>query len=132
MKVVADTNIFIAITLNEPEKQNIINMTKDCDILAPEVIPYEIGNALTALMKKRVLEADEVQSAWHEIQKIEVDLRPVNFTDALEIATKFSIYAYDAYFLSCAKNLKIPLLTLDGQMKSVAEKMGITLMELTK
>ena len=32
---------------------------------------------------------------------------------ALKIATKFNIYAYDAYFLECADNLRIPLLTLD-------------------
>jgi hypothetical protein len=32
----------------------------------------------------------------------------------------FNIYAYDAYYLELAKRLKIPLLTLDNQMKDIA------------
>jgi len=42
---------------------------------------------------------------------------------------KHSIYAYDAYFLECALALRSPLLTLDRQMKGIAEKIGIQVME---
>ncbi len=34
-------------------------------------------------------------------------------------------YAYDAYFLECARKLRSPLLTLDQQMKVIARKIGI-------
>ncbi len=60
MKIVADTNIFIAVALNEPEKDMIIRLTEGHDLVAPEALPFEIGNALTAMMKRNALEADEV------------------------------------------------------------------------
>lgn len=129
MKIVADTNTFIAVALNEPEKDMIIRLTEGHDLVAPEVLPFEMGNALTAMMKKNVLKADEVILAWDMVQHIPVDLRRIDIGAALNIATQYNIYAYDAYFLECARNLRSPLLTLDQQMKGIARKIGIQVME---
>jgi Predicted nucleic acid-binding protein, contains PIN domain len=129
MKIVADTNTFIAVALNEPEKDMIIRLTEGHDLVAPEVLPFEIGNALTAMMKRNVLEADEVILAWDMVQHIPVDLRRIEIGAALKIATQYNIYAYDAYFLECAFNLRSPLLTLDRQMKAIAQKIGLQVME---
>lgn len=53
MKIIADTNIFLAVVLEEPEKAQIIHLTIGHELVAPAVLPFEIGNALTAMMKKR-------------------------------------------------------------------------------
>ena len=129
MKIIADTNTFIAVALNEPEKDFIIQLTEGCELVAPEVLPFEIGNALTVMMKKNVLQADEVASSWEIVQHIPVDLRHIDIKSALKIATKFNIYAYDAYFLECAGSLRSPLLTLDRGMKMIAREIGITILE---
>jgi len=129
MKIIADTNTFIAVALNEPEKDLIIRLTGSCDLVSPEVLPFEIGNALTAMLKKGSLQADEVASAWEIVQHIPVDLRGINIKAALKIAIEFNIYAYDAYFLECADNLRSPLLTLDRGMKRIAKEMGIAILE---
>jgi predicted nucleic acid-binding protein len=129
MKIVADTNVFIAVVLNEPEKDSIIRLTEGSDLLAPEVLPFEIGNALTAMMKRYVLGAEEAISAWEMVQRIPVDLQRIDIKAALQIAIEFNIYAYDAYFLECADRLRGPLLTLDRGMKKIAGDMGITILE---
>lgn len=129
MKVIADTNTFLAVALNEPEKDLIIRLTESCDLVSPEILPFEIGNALTAMLKKGSLQASEVASSWEIIQQIPVDLRSINMKSALKIAVKFNIYAYDAYFLECANGLRSPLLTLDHGMKRIAREMGIELLE---
>ncbi len=129
MKITADTNTFIAVALNEPEKSRIIRLTEGHDIIAPDVLPFEIGNALTAMMKKKALKKNEVASAWEAVQHIPVDLRNTDIKSALKIAIKFNIYAYDAYFLECAENLRSPLLTLDIGLKRVARELGITILE---
>jgi predicted nucleic acid-binding protein len=129
MKIIADTNTFIAVALNEPEKGKIIQLTEGHDLIAPDVLPFEIGNALTALMKKNALKKEEVELTWEIVQQIPVDLRHTNIKSALSIAIQHNIYAYDAYFLECAKNLRSPLLTLDLGMQKVARDMGITILE---
>lgn len=129
MKITADTNTFIAVALNEPEKGKIIELTENHDLIAPDVLPFEIGNALTAMMKKNALKKEEVVSAWEIVQQIPVDLRHTNIKSALSIAIKFNLYAYDAYFLECAQNLGGPLLTLDLGMQRVAREIGISFLE---
>lgn len=129
MKIVADTNTFIAVALNEPEKKKIIQLTEGHDLIAPDVLPFEIGNALTAMMKKGALKKNEVTAAWEVVRQIPFDLKPTDIKSALSIAIKFNIYAYDAYFLECAKNFQTPLLTLDIGMQRVAREIGITILE---
>jgi predicted nucleic acid-binding protein len=129
MQIVADTNTFIAVALNEPEKDMIIRLTEGHDLIAPEVLPFEIGSALTAMAKRNALEADEVVLAWDMVQHIPVDLRQIDIRAALDIATQYNIYAYDAYFLECALSFRSPLLTLDRQMKEIAQEIGIQAME---
>lgn len=129
MKIVADTNTFIAVALNEPEKDTIIQLTEGCDLTAPDVLPFEIGNTLTAMMKKGSLQTDEILSSWNVIQNIPVELRRIEIKSALEIAAKFNIYAYDAYFLECANKLRSPLITLDQGMKRIAQELDILILE---
>jgi predicted nucleic acid-binding protein len=129
MKIIADTNTFIAVALNEPEKGSIICLTEGHDLVAPDVLPFEIGNALTAMVKRKTLQADEAVLAWKSITGIPVELRRTNVLAALEIAIEFNTYAYDAYFLECASSQRSPLLTLDKQMKEIARKIGIKIIE---
>jgi predicted nucleic acid-binding protein len=129
MKIVADTNTFIAVSLNEPERKAIIDLTEGCELVAPDVLPFELGNALTAMMKKGTLQPHEISSSWDTIRQIPVELKRTDIKYALEIAVQFGIYAYDAYFLECASGLRCPLITLDRRMKGVALEMGIFILE---
>lgn len=129
MKVVADTNTFLAVALDEPEKPVIIRATLGHQLLAPEILPFEVGNALTAMMKKRVLEPHELPPAWDAVQKIPVELHRSNIRRALKIAGQFKIYAYDAYFIECALTTGSPLLTLDRGLTAVAREAGVEILE---
>ena len=129
MKIVADTNTFIAVALEEPEKRKIIQFTVGKELVAPEVLPFEVGNALTAMVKKRVLDPNEVISVWDAVQTIPVELHRIDIQAALGLAVQFNIDAYDVYFIECAVSLRCPILTLDHRMKMVARDVGIRILE---
>ena len=129
MGVVADTTTFLAVALDEPERPRIVELAAGHDLVAPQVLPFEIGNALTAMAKKGVLQTDEVAAAWDAVQAIAVDLSAIDIRSALGIAVRFGIYAYDAYFLECALSLRAPILTLDKRMKRVAQELSIRVLE---
>jgi len=129
VEIVADTTTFLAVALDEPERARIVTLTTGHDLVAPDVLPFEVGNALTALMKRGVLQAGEVIAIWDAVQTIPVDLRAVDIKVALSIAAQFGLYAYDAYFLECALSLRLPLLTLDKAMRSVARELSIGILE---
>jgi len=73
MKIIADTNTFLAVTLYEPERAEIINLTLGHDLVAPEILPFEIGNALSAMLKRRRIEPENLLSVWDATQQIPVE-----------------------------------------------------------
>jgi predicted nucleic acid-binding protein len=129
MNIVADTNIFLATALDEPEKPRIIELTAGSHIVAPAILPYEIGNALTALVKRHRLSPEEAKAALESTQNIPVKLTHADIQESLEIAFRFNLYAYDAYFLQCAQSLKCPFITLDQRAKEVAKALNIVVLE---
>ncbi len=129
MRIVADTNTFLAVALDEPEKAWIVSVTTGHELVAPEVLPFEIGNALTAMLKRGAISPEEIPLAWNAAEAIPVDLRGLDMPGALALAARFGVYAYDAYFLECALSLRLPLLTLDRGMKHIARQLSIPIVE---
>ena len=129
MNVVADTNIFLAVALDEPEKDRIVDLTAGVDAIAPEILPYEVANALSAMVKRNILASDEAFLALAVTSAIPVRLIGIDIEQALKIAVDFNLYAYDAYFLQCAQFLSCPIITLDKRMKQVALELGIEVLE---
>tara|TARA_R110001592_G_scaffold104699_2_gene294615 strand:- start:9642 stop:10031 length:390 start_codon:yes stop_codon:yes gene_type:complete len=129
MNIITDTNIFLAVVLNEPEKERIIEQTSNCKLLSPEILPYEIGNALSAIVKRKQLTIEQAMQAIELAEAIPVRLIQPDIKNSLAIALRFNIYAYDAYFLQCALSLNCPLLTLDKKMKEMAKQLNIVVLE---
>jgi predicted nucleic acid-binding protein len=129
MKITVDSSVLIAVALGEPERDGLIRAANGHSLIAPEALPCEIGNALSAMVRKKKLLAGDVPVAWEALQAIPVELRAIEFLSALEIATRFGVYAYDAYYLDCALRLRAPLLTLDRAMKHIAGELSIPVLE---
>ena len=129
MKYVADTNTLLAVAMNEPEKAWLVDVTEGCGLTAPAVLPYEVGNALSALVKKSVLRPEEVPGVWDAVARIPVELAEIDVRSALVLALQAGIYAYDAYFLQCAVEGNCPLLTLDQPLRRVAMGLKIRVVE---
>ncbi len=128
--IITDTNIFLAVALDEPEKDEIIRMTSDVCAIAPEILPYEIGNAFTAMVKRKQITHNEALPAFEIANQILVKLVSVDIQKALTIALEFNLSAYDAYFLQCAETFSFPLIALDKRMKQVAIELNIKVLEV--
>jgi len=129
MEIVADASAFLAVVLNEADRDWIVNKTIEAKLISPEILPYEIGNALIAVRKKGRLNDREVIKAYDISQRITVKLMPVKIHDALKIAIRCNLYAYDAYYLQCCIENKLPLISLDYRMCDVARDLNIKVVE---
>ena len=125
MELVSDASVFLAVALNEADRQWVIEKTTGGSLASPEILPYEIGNALIAVGKRGRLNNREILQAYDIAQKIAVRLLPVNIREAMETAAKFNIYAYDAYYLQCCLERGLPLISLDNRMCEIADILGI-------
>jgi len=84
---------------------------------------------LSALGKRGRLTPDEAAAVNELIRRIPVRFLAVDVDRAVTLAFEFNIYAYDAYFLLCARTQACPLLTLDRRMHTIAGELGITTLE---
>ena len=128
MDILLDASAIMAIILNEPNKDVVIKLTKGSTLLTPEMISYEIGNALISLYKRHKLQEKDVIDAYHDFMKIPIRTLDVDMERALRISCKYNIYAYDAYYLETAKRMKLPLITFDVPMKNIASNMNISVL----
>ena len=129
MNVLIDASALMPVLIDEPEKKRIVNATRDCELLAPSILPYEIGNALSRLKKRQILNEKQIIATYNDFKKIPLRLLEVDIENALKIACKYAIYAYDAYYLEMSYRLNLPLLTLDGAMKKIAFDLNLKILE---
>ncbi len=130
MDIVIDTSALLAVIVAEPERGRIIELTAGQTLIGPGSIPWEIGNAFSAMVKQRRLGLVEVQEGLRIFESIPLRLVKIDMKKALSIAGEAKTYAYDAYFIDCAVRLSAPLLSLDGGLKRAALKFGVQILEV--
>ena len=130
MKIVIDTSIVIAVITNEQLKSILIGKTKGAYLLAPSSLPFEIGNAISAMFKRNRITLDQAYLALEAFDQIPIQLCDINLNKSVELARSLVIYAYDAYFIECAQTYKSPLLSLDKGLVECASKIGIKTIEV--
>jgi predicted nucleic acid-binding protein len=130
VNIVVDTSAIIAVIANEPEKDILIELTRGADLIAPHSIHWEVGNAFSAMLKrKRITLAQALKSA--EIYKtISIRFLDVGLEQALKLADELDIYAYDAYIIECALKYKSPLISLDRNLANIAKRMKVNVLEV--
>jgi predicted nucleic acid-binding protein len=130
MDIVIDTSALIAVIVGEPEKPGIIKATSGHTLIGPGSIPWEVGNAFSAMLKQKRILIQNAHSAIALFDAIPLRYVRVDLSNAVSIAHQTNTYAYDAYFLDCALRHSAPLLTLDGPLRIAANQIGVNLMEV--
>jgi predicted nucleic acid-binding protein len=130
MRIIVDASVVIASLLNEPPKSAIIEVTKGVELLSPASLPYEVGNALSAMVRRNRLTNKEAFEAIRQFDLMVIRLVNIDLFDSMRIAVENKIYAYDAYLISCASKQKDPLLSLDKKMIEIAESNGVNVIKV--
>ena len=130
MKIVVDTSTIIAVIVGESEKDRLIDLTKDAIVVAPASIDWEVGNAFSAMLKRSRINLQQAIEAIEVYQEISLEIVEVSLKDAVKLAGKFNIYAYDAYIIQCAIEQHLPLISLDKNLVEIAKREGIQVIEV--
>ncbi len=130
MDMVIDTSALIAVIVGEPERSRIIEITAGNALIGPGSIPWEIGNAFSAMFKRDRLTIDDAQRGLSIFRSIPLRYIEPDFVKALKLSKETNTYAYDAYFLEIATRHRAPLLTLDRRLKASAIGINVETMEV--
>jgi predicted nucleic acid-binding protein len=130
MEITTDASVLIAVVGNEPSRKRAIELTTGHGLVAPSSIHWEVGNALSAMVKRQRITLAQAASCVDAYLQIPIKLVDVDLKQSLALVQQFRIYAYDAYLLVCAMNLGTPLLSLDEPLKAAAQTLGIEVLEV--
>lgn len=130
MKLIVDTSIIIAVIANEPIKKQLIKLTKGSELIAPMSVHWEIGNAFSAMLKRKRINISQVIKAIQIYEGISINFNDVELEESLLIADKLNIYAYDAYLIACALKYHCPLISLDNGLVAAAKNLGVKILEI--
>jgi predicted nucleic acid-binding protein len=130
VELVVDTSVIIAVIVNEPEKAVLVERTSGATLLAPASVHWEIGNAFSAMLKRKRISVEQARAAVRVFHSIPVRWLDVDLEDALTLAAKLDIYAYDAYVIAAAQKQKCSLLALDAGLIHAAKVAEVPVLEV--
>ena len=125
-----DTSAILAVVSEQPEKAELVRLTRGAVLVAPASVHWEIGNALSAMFKRRAVGVDTALQLLAAYAAIPIRLMDVQLEQAVELAARLNIYAYDAYVIACALNQRIPVLTLDRTLALRARELNAAILEV--
>ena len=128
--VVIDASAVIAVVANEASKPALIRLTEGVELLSPASLPAEMGNAFSAMFKRRRISLLEAKAAIEAYKRIPIRLTALNLGQALDLSHQLGIYAYDAYLIACGLQHRSPLLTVDGGLRDAARLVGVEVLEV--
>ena len=130
MIITIDTSALISVIGNEATKPDIVRLTEGSSLCAPASVHWEIGNAFSAMFKRRQTTVELAKQALAIYRSIPVKYFEYPLEQALDLSARLGIYAYDAYLVQCAMQTNSPLLTLDRKLRAAAEKMSVQTLEI--
>lgn len=132
MEVVIDTSALIAVLVGEPVRSALMSATAGADLLAPPSVHWEVGNAFSAMFKRRRLSLRQAHRALVAYRQIPIRFSDITLARALEVAKNLDVYAYDAYVIACALQHRCALLSLDRGLLDAAARAGVEIMEVPR
>ncbi len=123
--IVIDASCVLSYLLNQEGSDDVVSIVGENRLVAPSCLPFEIGNAISKLIKRNLISVYEGVSVYHEFARIPIRLIEPDIPNSIVIAGESESYAYDCYYLNIASQMVLPLFTYDDKMKETAEKRGI-------
>lgn len=116
---VVDTSVVVKwFSKDEDDSEIALHLRQDmldghCTLIAPDLLIYELANALKYNPN---FTSKDVKASMDSVYNMGIDIRGVGslvITHAIEIAFKFNVTIYDAYFMALSQIEKKPFLTAD-------------------
>jgi predicted nucleic acid-binding protein len=130
MEIVIDTSALLAVVGLEPERAELIRLTKGATLVAPSSLHWEVGNALSAMFKRKAVELDDALRVLDAYAAIPIRLVDPSLQQAVRLSQQLNIYAYDAYVIACAIIQRAPILSLDNVLKDQARSLKVEILEV--
>jgi predicted nucleic acid-binding protein len=118
---VVDASALAAVVFEEPTTDEVAERLRDCDLVAPALLHFEMANVCWVKMRRTPEQHDALLAAFH-MPGLVVETLDVDHHAVVDLALRTGLTTYDASYLWLARDLAIELVTLDRRLAEAAEK----------
>lgn len=115
---VVDASALGALLFGEPDGAAIAERLRAADLIAPALLPFEVANVCLKKMRRHPDQRDALMLAFGMLDRMEVGVVLVDQGEALALAERSGLTAYDANYLWLARRTGSELVTLDRQLEA--------------
>jgi predicted nucleic acid-binding protein len=133
--IVVDASLFAEWLLNEPgaqEHETIWDRLSAETLFVPPHWPNEIANALRRAVRTKRLNVDEVMPIAQRVVAFDIELAAPTSLEIVGLlaseALQHGLSVYDMIYIRLARELRLPLATIDRPMRTAAGKLGVNVL----
>jgi predicted nucleic acid-binding protein len=115
---VIDASALGALLFGEPDGAAVAERLRGAGLIAPALLPFEIANICIKKIRRYPDQRDALMVAFGMLEQMEVSIVEVDQGEALALAERSGLTAYDASYLWLARWTRFELVTLDGQLEA--------------
>ncbi|MGH6904730.1 MAG: type II toxin-antitoxin system VapC family toxin [Geminicoccaceae bacterium] len=113
---VVDASALAALLFGEPDGAAVAERLRGGELFAPALLPFEVANVCVKKMRRHPDQRDALIAAFGMLNRMEVGVVEVEHREALVLAERSGLTAYDASYLWLASRMSAELVTLDQQL----------------
>jgi len=115
-----------------PQADALLDQVVDHGAVVPALWRLEIANAFQIAIRRKRIDTAFRDNALSELAVMSITVDPDTdghaWTTTLRLSDRFRLTAYDASYLELAQRRKLPLATLDQQLRAAAADLGLSLL----
>jgi predicted nucleic acid-binding protein len=115
-----------------PGTDAVLTWVTETGAVVPALWRLEVANALQMGIRRGRIDAAFRDSALTQLSQLSIAADPDTdayaWTTILQLAARFQLTLYDAAYLELAQRRRLPLATLDRELRDASAALGITLL----
>lgn len=139
MSLVLDSSVTLAWIFSDETTggiQRVFDVVADHGAVVPSLWRLEIVNSLMTAMRRGRIDIGFRNAALADLAQLDIQIDPEtdvqSWGTTLELADQFGPTSYDAAYIELASRRKLPLATLDEQMRVAGAALGLQLLGHTE
>ena len=117
---VVDASALAALLFGEPEAETVASALDGVRLVAPSLLAFELTNVCLMKCRRHPDQRDALVAGFQMRDRLGIEEIAIDHSDALKLALKSGLTAYDASYLWLARQLGAELVTLDEALGRAA------------
>ena len=135
MSIVIDCSVTLAWLYDDERSaaiEDVMRSVGEGGGVVPAIWRLEVANGLQQGVRQRRIDADFRDGALRDLSEINVATDPDTdtfaWTRTLALADRFRLTLYDACYLELAERRRMPIASLDQELRAAATELGLKLL----